>query len=388
VAHQPQAKRRIIAALGFILVLVSVCGLWLMWPDSHLIYTVKAASPLSHVVVSPNGHLLATSAANGDVQLWNAADGAPIRTLQGHTSEAALAFSPDSTRLVSAGADGTVRLWDMATGHLLRMLWTNPPDPRYALSERLSDGTIIPVNEAFAGATFSSDGRLIAVGSDRGRVVLLHVDTMAVQIIQTSVEPPNTTAFSVLTVSISQDNQLLLAAGQDGLRLWYLPDRHLVKYFTTATTSGLLYSPGWGQFSSDDATIRTFYGAGAVAMTAAVDDWSRDGRLLTPSPGKFAADLDFVAFKGDAHATSFAVSPDGRVLAWGGGVSLGDYHNVPFIGPKNDPRIVVWRVGAAQPAYTLSGHEDNVTDLAFSPDGTLLASVSRDQTLRVWRLGE
>ena len=140
-------------------------------------------------------------------------------------------------------------------------------------------------------------------------------------------------------------------------------------------------------FNPDGATIRTFYGAKGQGMTPAFDVWSLDGRLLTPARGKSAAAPDYVFFKGDsAIATSFAVSRDAHLLAWGGGVPYGDYHNVPLIGPQNDPRIVVWRVGEAKPAYTLSGHGDNVDDLAFNPEGTLLASVSHDQTVRVWRL--
>jgi WD40 repeat protein len=52
----------------------------------------------------------------------------------------------------------------------------------------------------------------------------------------------------------------------------------------------------------------------------------------------------------------------------------------------NDPRIIIWRVGQDQPLYTLRGHHDNVTDLAFSSDGHFLASVSLDGTLRLWRV--
>jgi WD40 repeat protein len=386
--HQPQTKRRIIAALVGIVVLVSVYILWLMWPDPRLLYTVKVSSPLFHVAVSSDGQLLATSALNGDVQLWNAAGGAPLRTIQGHSGEAALAFSPDSRWLVSAGYDGTVRLWDVATGRLLHMLWPYPPDPRYALTERRPDGAIITLDERFASAAFSPDGSLIAVGSEQGRVVLLHPDGPVWQIIRTSVETQTTSEYPVTAAFVSHDNQLLLAASLDGVRLWHLPEQRLIKYFRTDTTSGLLYSPGYGQFSPDSTTIRTFDGPGGELMTSAVDDWSRDGRLLTPSPGKFAADLDFVFFKGGATATSFAVSRDMQILAWGGGTWLGEYHNVSWIGGQNDPRIIVWRVGQAQPAYTLGGHEDNVTDLAFSPDGTFLASVGYDHTLRVWRLSE
>src|SRR5262245_5466389 len=84
ISHQLHTKRWLIAGLGGILVLAGMCGLWLVWPDPRLLYTVEVSSPLFHVAVSPDGQLLATSAFNGDVQLWNAADGMPVRTIQGH----------------------------------------------------------------------------------------------------------------------------------------------------------------------------------------------------------------------------------------------------------------------------------------------------------------
>ena len=43
-----------------------------------------------------------------------------------------------------------------------------------------------------------------------------------------------------------------------------------------------------------------------------------------------------------------------------------------------------WDVESGLDVLTLRGHMDRIYDLAFSPDGSRLASASRDATARVW----
>jgi WD40 repeat protein len=70
--------------------------------------------------------------------------------------------------------------------------------------------------------------------------------------------------------------------------------------------------------------------------------------------------------------TSVAFSPDGRLLASG----------------SYDKTIKLWDVATGSLVRTLSGHTDDVYSVAFSPDGRLLASGSGDETIRLWDISD
>ncbi len=65
-------------------------------------------------------------------------------------------------------------------------------------------------------------------------------------------------------------------------------------------------------------------------------------------------------------------SPDGRSIAAAGGPVF-----------EGDGIVWLWRLDGSNPLL-LKGHEGNVTDLCWSPDGASLASGSYDNTVRVW----
>ncbi|KAJ7789990.1 hypothetical protein B0H13DRAFT_2521561 [Mycena leptocephala] len=76
-----------------------------------------------------------------------------------------------------------------------------------------------------------------------------------------------------------------------------------------------------------------------------------------------------LVLQGMAQVLSVAFSADGTRIASGSG----------------DNTIRVWEAATGQPVgEPLAGHTNGVTSVAFSPDGTRIASGSHDNTIRVW----
>jgi WD40 repeat protein len=92
------------------------------WPSLTEVATCSGADVAP--VFSPDGSLLATGSGE-DVRLWHLPSGEPAATLTGHTGPVrCLVITPDGHLLASASMDGTVRLWRLPAGEpagVLRM---------------------------------------------------------------------------------------------------------------------------------------------------------------------------------------------------------------------------------------------------------------------------
>lgn len=197
------------------------------------------------------------------------------------------------------------------------------------------------------------------------------------------------------TCAFSPDGSIIAAASNDGkIGFWQTSSGTLLK---------TLHSEDWMYdcaFSADLTTAVCVYQSGKVTfrnLETGQVIWSKESRntdvcsfaskasraitvdesgatLWDTSSGKELRSIRTVSCR---FHRPVAISPDGRIIA----TAKYDDSSSWSIQSAN---ILLIDASSGKPIRTLKGHTNSLTSFEFSPDGSVLASCSMDNTLKLW----
>jgi WD40 repeat protein len=268
-------------------------------------------------------------------------------------------------RLMSASGDYRTHMYDPKTGL--------PPPPKYSHSSTIRGSK--PIN----AIAVSLDGKLIASGEDGGVVQIR--DSKSHERIGNASKHGG----AVSSICFSPDSRWLVSGSRDGtVRMWDCGTGQAVgspllghtNWVNSVCTDGQRIISG-----SNDLTIRIW----SCDTRQLIGQPIKVGRSVAPlslSKGRIAAGVEedvcifdietrqqIVIMKGhSASVWTVAFSPNGSRVASGGA----------------DRTIRIWDVQTGRETHRLDGHTDIVWSVSFSPDGRWIASGGRDKTVRVW----
>jgi WD40 repeat protein len=202
--------------------------------------------------------------------------------------------------------------------------------------------------DTIEAVAFSPDSQLLASVSSIGVIKLWDLSTST---LHTTFTDPDTTYRTEIGIDWSPDGKFLVVGSHDGsIHIWDIVNNKL--YMTIhghqGTVRTVAFRPGGKQFVTGSAY-------GGIKLWDAVN-----GHML-------------IQLRKDVCSCGLAINevawnPNGQLIAIGdsgGAITIGD-------------------VAVESSFYRLKEHESNVWSVAWSPDGAKLASVSNDQTMKLW----
>lgn len=369
---------------------------------------LRQRGTITTIAESPDGSRVLSVTNEGRTQLWNAATGEPIHEmLSSGGLKAAGTFSPDGQTVVTWNA-ASLYLWDAATGEPARSRIGNAgqqilaatvfPDGQSLLIGRANVAVVRGiVDDKIQGRPLPHRGHVSAVAVDpQGRFLLTGSHDRTARLWDATTHAPIGQPLEhdgrILAVAFRPQRHTFLTADERGtVCVWRLPSPIAPAYILPHPLP-----PGWVAFDERRSRLVTAYEEAGVpdsfrlwdlASERLLDQFEVVGascRAMSPSGDALAIagarglrlyklnerfvtekELDLAA----PGAFSLAFSPDGSLLATG-------LQNA----------VLRYDSESLTPAGPPLSHPGRVDILAFSADGNQLLTGSRDGSARLWDL--
>lgn len=371
--------------------------------------------------LSPDGRFAIARAAQSDsARLWNLAYASPTRTIAIPASERVLGLSGNADRILTL-AQNNVHVWDTNTGLRVGRIDVGPAQSIELLGdgERLLLRRSVESGTAFEIWSLESAGVLaeieiagdapIAAVDPGGRFLAVADYERAVRVWRIGDQTLMTQLALDLqptSLDLAYDaNALAIAYGRDGFALWS----------TNGSDRPLLDTRGEDDWLMAFSASGSRFVAGSAARGYQIFR-PDNGRAIGPplDSGFVAGGLQLLAFSDDGNVVLTA-SDTGRARLWRFPTAAAAL--APADSTAAEPGRWAWRVGG-DPVAALSpdglriavggaeghvrfmdisstqsdveaelnymGHRGPVTQLSFSRDGSLLASIGADNRVRIW----
>jgi ribosome assembly protein 4 len=297
-------------------------------------------------------------------------------TLPGHT-EAVLhvSYSPNGKHLASGGGDTTVRFWDVNTNL-----------PKYTCKKH---------KDHVLCTAWSPDGTKFASVDKRGVLILWNPLTGE------SLGPPiqahkqwiTSLAWEPLHLSKDGNCDRLVTAGKDGTaKIWNVRTRtHII---TLSGHTDSIESVKWGAenliyTASRDRTIKVW---NAEHNPANLGKLCRTLKGHAHRVNTLALSTDYICRTGpfDPKDRYKPAPTDSKKLFQMAKERYQEFKQTvnpqeTLVSGSDDYTLFVWHpVTAKQPIKRLTGHQNLINHISFSPDGRFFASASFDKKVKLW----
>lgn len=295
--------------------------------------------------------------------LWQQTRGDELRLFPHPAMVHSAVLSTDARILATTAQDRQLRLWDTGSGRLLRTLPANVPPtgisrslawggPENSFWAAGPDGILRLANPDDAPEAFLPNGQP-PLAAAPGSPWIVTANRRGIDLILA-----NLTDGSVRDIPASSTFANALAVSPDG--------RWIACRARESTALKLVQTRDGTSHPLDHLARITAFAFSPDSQYLAVGDWEGEVMVWRVPGTRLELVCRMRAHQGLVFGLAF--SPDRRFLATGG----------------NDQIIHLWQTATTNRLGSLRGHTSEIWDLEFSGDGQRLASASKDGSARLW----